>query len=423
MTRHQLRDLNFLGWILCAAMLVIVLNEVGSRIELRDFVYFYSFGEILNRYTSEHLYQIALQQETFSRVLPLKDGFYGPNAYPPYVAVFFRPFALLPFWTAYRVWISMCMVMYLAGLLPLVRRFWPADNMRQSILCCLGLLYWPFIARTFLNGQLSTIGFLGIASAICLEDADHRYFSGVALAVCGYKPTLLLLILPMLLVTRRKQMLVGFIGGVALLLTATTLLEGVGIWPGYLRMTAEYARRQALLLCDYVDLLAFSTSISHGASILIWTLRAFGLVAAAFLVRIWRLSTRHSAGIRATLVWGTTITWTLILNVYVPLYDTILVIISLILTARALRTFSPRATLAIFGGIVGSSYVTREIAAATGVQVLTILLVVLGAMQMRLCFRNLDSRTRVMELVDNSRPVRRLAETHGALASAQGRPR
>src|ERR1700692_3154528 len=148
--------------------------------------------------------------------------------------------------------------LYLTGLLLLAGRFFRGDRKRQSIICCFAMLYWPFINRTMLNGQLAAIGFLSIALAVCLEEADRRYLSGIALSVCVYKPTLLLLIVPMLFITRRRRTLIGFAAGTAILTTVTTLLDGVGVWPAYLRMSADFARVRAFVLCDYVALLAFS---------------------------------------------------------------------------------------------------------------------------------------------------------------------
>ena len=262
----------------------------------------------------------------------------------------------------------------------------------------LGLLYWPFIARTFLNGQLSAIGFLAMACAICLEDAGYPYLSGGVLAICLYKPTLLLLILPMLFITRRGRSLIGLTAGAGFLALATTALEGIKVWRAYLHMSAAFARAGGVILSEYVDLRAFSMSIGRNASGVVWVLTAFGCAAGAFLVRIWY---RDAAGSRlpGALVWGTTITWTLILNVYVPLYDTILIILSILLTAAGLKALSPRMTIWAIGGVIVSSYITRAVAAATGIRLLTIFLIALGTLQMRLCFKHEHSRSVLLDPV------------------------
>jgi hypothetical protein len=390
-TRSQLKDLNFLGWLFCAALLVITCHQSEERTQPRDFVYFYSVGQILNRYTPDHLYQEKLQRKTFNDILPLKNGIYGPSPYPPYVALFFRPFALLPFWTAYHLWISISMVLYLAGILLLVKRFFPGDKLLQSFLCCFALLFWTFIARTFLNGQLSVIGFLAIACAICLENADHRYLSGAALAFCAYKPTLLLLLVPMLVVTRRLKILSGFIAAVSLLAGLTTIIEGSGIWLNYIYFSAKFAHLDNFVLCDYVDLAAALHTAWRHSPLLAWLLCGLAVTSMVLLLRIW-LAGSQGQRVPATLVWGTTVTWTLVLNVYVPLYDTILVIASLIITATALKKFKSHTFVLICFALLVSSYVTRSIAERTGIQIFTLVLIALGALQMMLCFRIASNR-------------------------------
>jgi hypothetical protein len=387
MTRARLKELNFLGWLFATAVLLVAVHESEDHVKPRDFVYVYSVGTILNQYTPDHLYQDSYQQQTFNRIVPIKDGRYGPSPYPPFVAVFFRLFALMPFWTAYRLWMLTSMVSYLAGIALLVRKAFPDDKLRQSLFCCFSLLYWPFVARTLLNGQLSAIGFLAIAGAICLEDSDHPYLSGGVLAICSYKPTLLFLIFPMLLITRRYKSVLGFTVGAGLLTILTTAVAGTGIWPAYFRMSAEYARMRDIVLPEYVDLRAFSTAISGGKPAVVWALLSLGCVAGAALARIWFFDRSQASSLPSSLLWSTTITWTMILNVYVPLYDTILVVMAIILSAGALRALAPRASSAIMFGILITSYFTRAIAETTGIQVLTIFLVALGVLQIWLCFR------------------------------------
>jgi Glycosyltransferase family 87 len=395
MTRVQLKELNFLGWIFFAALFLITVHQSADRNQPRDFVYFYSDGQILNQYSPNQLYDFSIQKKTFDRVFPIKEGEYGPSPYPPYVAMSFRPLALLPFWTAYRLWISVSMVLYLTGVLILVGRSFPGDRMRQSILCCFSLLFWPFIACTLLNGQLSTIAFLALACAICLDDASHPYLAGMALGVCAYKPTLLILLIPMLFVTRRVKVLCGFAAVVSALFSITTILEGPGIWLSYIRFSVEFAHIKGLVLSDYVDLTAVSHALGHYSPVLAWLTISLAAVFLSWLLWIWILGAQIAQRLPATLIWGTTITWTLLLNVYVPQYDTILVIVSIIVTAAALKNLNYRAFVATSVAILICSYGTRQIAERSGVQILSLLLIVLGTLQMVLCFRTANSRVTV----------------------------
>jgi Flp pilus assembly protein protease CpaA len=80
-----------------------------------------------------------------------------------------------------------------------------------------------------------------------------------------------------------------------------------------------------------------------------------------------------------------------LLNLYVPVYDSVLVVIAIILTLGALRdlrwgtagewtTFVSVITFAV-------SWVTESVAKAHGIQLLTIMLLILGTMQLLFLYR------------------------------------
>jgi hypothetical protein len=87
-----------------------------------------------------------------------------------------------------------------------------------------------------------------------------------------------------------------------------------------------------------------------------------------------------------SVLWATTVTWTLLLNVYVPVYDSILVVLSVIVTAGALSYLPDKpihrwfALIWVF--ILAGSWLSVGLAAATGVQLLTLLFVALGILQL-----------------------------------------
>jgi hypothetical protein len=88
------------------------------------------------------------------------------------------------------------------------------------------------------------------------------------------------------------------------------------------------------------------------------------------------------------LAWAVTLTWTLLLNIYVPTYDSVLVTIAVILTLGALRdmAWSTASDWIIFLSVLIflSSWVTETIAQRRGIQLLSILIAVLGVGQLYL---------------------------------------
>jgi hypothetical protein len=392
----SLKDINLLSWLFLATITapLFITHSGPEQIRVADFVQLYSVGRILNEYPAEELYNYQLQQKLSNELHPLKEGFYGPSPYPPYVAILVRPFAAMPYVRAYVLWMAFSVVLYLAGLFIITKRFFGADPLRRSLIFCFALAYYPFIVGTVINGQLVAVGFVALALAIHEDDRGRPLLSGLALSLCAYKPTLLVLILPMLLVTKRLKTLAGFGIGVLAMVLFATVIEGVRVWSGYFNVLLVLGRMHpSLRLPIYMDFRAFTSLLSPTHS---WVLLAAVLgcaaMAAVCLVRVWVRSV--GAGKTASaLAWATTITWTLLLNIYVPVYDSILVIISTVVTARAMKNFAGRWFGILCALIFATSWITVEIAERTGIQLLTILVTALGTLQLCACNREIAMST------------------------------
>ena len=132
---------------------------------------------------------------------------------------------------------------------------------------------------------------------------------------------------------------------------------------------------------------------------------------AFFLARMW-LSSIRSGKIGSALVWATTITWTLLLNVYVPVYDSILVVLSTVATAAVMKNFARTLFGTLCALIFGGAWVSVQIAERTGIQILTILLAALGTLQLYICDREIAISARCRDREINSpqseevRPIR-----------------
>src|SRR5206468_11873114 len=86
---------------------------------------------------------------------------------------------------------------------------------------------FPFLGYTWLGAQISVIGFGAAALALSEEDRGRPFWSGFALSLCLYKPTLLVLIVPMLIVSGRFRQCVGFLAGACVLTMLSVLVVGV----------------------------------------------------------------------------------------------------------------------------------------------------------------------------------------------------
>ncbi len=398
-----LKGIHFICWVVfLVAFAPPIVNALASKIqsgrtlqEERDFVFFYSMGRMLNEYPAARLYDFDLQKKVEMDVMPLKNGRqYTPNPYPPFVAVLFRPFAKLPFSTAYPLWLFITLTLYVSGLAVMTRTFFAGDVLRQSLIFCFALSYSPFL-WIMTGGQISIIGFTGFVLAFCLEKRGRFFLSGLGLAVCIYKPTLLLLMLPMLLITRRFRTLFGFTVGTSIVAAIATVFNGVDVWSGYARMlfgfgSAAVNSHGYRVLDYYIDLAAFSSLLPGGRSPLggVVLLAGAGL-AAFFLFGAWRQHIRSGRPADSTLVWAATLTWTFILNLYVPIYDTVSLVVAVIATASVFQNlpderFNRRFRFTWIAISIGA-WVTIDVTRSIGIQLLTVLVAVLGTLQLTGC--------------------------------------
>jgi hypothetical protein len=389
-----LKEINLICWGLFLFGLVLPIAIItGTHRQAApepDFVYFYSLGRILNEHPPEQLYNYELQKRICADIQPLKSGMYGPNPYPPFLAILFRPFARLPFVTAYRLWMLISLLLYLTGLAIISVRCFPGEPLKQSLIFCFALSFYPFVMATMFNGHLSAIGFLALAMVFREDDSGRLFLSGLALSACLYKPTLLLLLLPMLLTTRRYKALLGFAAGALTLVAFTIAIEGIGVWSGYLdlilyfrHVSTEVNTPFILRFWKYVDIKTFSILFPGGRSRPgLAILLGFVGWAAFSLFRLWRRSVGKDRA-STTLLWATTLTWTILLNIYYPMHDCIVVVLSIAATTAVLKDTGFSRPLAVLWLLIcASSWITERVAEATGVQIITLLFSALGILQL-----------------------------------------
>jgi hypothetical protein len=114
-----------------------------------------------------------------------------------------------------------------------------------------------------------------------------------------------------------------------------------------------------------------------------------GGVPFALLARLWWLSERYDDEFQR-LLWATTLSWIPVLNLYVGIYDSILIVQSALITAwvvcRRSQTLTPltNSGLAyVLLAIYVSPWFSQNLAKATGIPLYTLVLIGLGTLQLR----------------------------------------
>ncbi len=335
-----------------------------------DFPAFYNAGRILNEYPRGSLYDRDLQHKLYLEIAPASsENRYF--AYTPFFAILFIPLALLPHSIAFICWVVISLGLFAAG-------FWltwsaadlPVRFRTRSFL--IGLSFLPFFAWCVLAGQVSAFGFFWLAAAVYL-DKKKPTASGFALAMLLYKPPLLILVVPMLVVTRRWRTLVGFTISSALLILISIAVIGLdGVW-SYLEMLRTFSQTKAVGKATRleIDLFSFFSSFVGGRLATYATL-CFALVLAPLLLSAWRRMPETA--------WALAITWTLVLNFYMLIYDTTFIILSVLffISAFDLSRLLRWLLLALFLVPWPEIAIVRRF----GLQVMTIVLAAFGVYQL-----------------------------------------
>lgn len=355
-----------------------------------DFGAFYVAGQIYNNYGPSSIYDAELHRRIYKEDFPdapADEQLFYANA--PFFVVPFILLSRLPYAWAYLIWLVISLALFLAGFSILWRALeLPRENRLTALL--IALSFWPFLVECLAGGQTSAFGFFCLAVGIALESRG-RFWSGLALALCAYKPTLLLLVVPMLLVTGRWLTIAGMTVGTIILGLISLPVVGVQGCVNFVNRllfftNATTSSEGGLRDWKYVDLNAFMRLLMPHQTYVRWAITAvIALVVISLLVaKWWRLREEP----QSRLLWALTITWTPVLTIYMGIYDsTILVLAALLLTAELYaRGYGadslPFTFKCLLLALYLSPWFTQNIALLIGVQIYTLAIAAFGIYQL-----------------------------------------
>ncbi|MGA2218340.1 MAG: glycosyltransferase family 87 protein [Terracidiphilus sp.] len=362
-----------------------------------DFVYFYGIGQIAKDFPASRLYDYSLQLKTFNEIYQLPARAYGPSPYPPFVALFFSLFARVSFRVAFFAWTVCSLLLYCMGITAAARDFFPRDRVKISLILCLAIAFYPFFWGIVVNGQLSAVAVCALGITVYLERRSKLFQSGLALSVLAYKPTLLLLLVPMLFLTRRFKTLAGFAAGAAALTLLGTAFGGIAIWPEFMRFLKLFGQltgmnaQSSLLLYKFVDLNSFLLAMGGGRSTPEMAIFALITISIGTVLGVLLWKSAKGGWPVQSLAWATTITWTLLLNVYVPMYDSVLVALAAVLAFGAVKENGWSAAInwvaSISVSIFAVSWVSYDIARDRHIQLLSLAIAFFGLVELYILHR------------------------------------
>lgn len=365
-----------------------------------DYAGFYAAATILNEHEASRLYDLELQDRILRTKVPgtLCEEHY-PFAHAPLVAFVLRPLARLPFAWSYLIWWVILAVIGGAGL-ALCRSLlsWPPGGIRGALL--LAAAFPPLVLEGWLAGQWAMIGLFWVALSLRLVRDGRCFAGGLTLAMCAVKPTLLMFVLPLLVLSGKPRLIAGVgVGGLALV-AVCLLIVGLDGARGYWDLLTTYSRTMSagaenFKVFKHVDLHSFLVLLCGGPG---W-LPKCGVVAAATCFVPWLLAAWWSRagrdGDREVLALCATLTGNLVFSAYTPIYDVALVVPNVLVTGeviyrRCQGQAAGRAKLAFLllaGLLVFSAWVTQASARVAGFQPLTLVLMSWSCFQVAFAVR------------------------------------
>lgn len=361
-----------------------------------DFAGFLVAAQILEQGQAAQLYDRGLHDRLYHELLPnLEPGDSIPYVHPPFVAGLLRPLACVPYEMAVAIWLMISLSLYVAGIGLLLRSLTDLRREHAWTVLLTAIAFEPFLMECWLGGQLSAAGFFSYSLAWFAWSRHRPMAAGMALGLSFYKPTLLLLTLPLLVIGRCWRVLLGMTMTGVLLAGLSLVFVGWDVSVGYLDVLLSFRKSTSggglgILTWKYVDLNNTLRLLCGGkSSALTVVFLIFSLIPFGTLAKSWWRWPSLSADHRQWL-WAATLAWLPILNLYVGIYDSIFVVQSMLLASDALlrerRFETPLTSSGLAYGalaIAASAWFSQSLARVSGVQVYTLALIGLGIFLLR----------------------------------------
>jgi hypothetical protein len=213
-------------------------RSVFGPLKGTDFVHFYTLGHVDGRTASTVLYDLEALHRLQTELVPESAPEHYLPAYPPHVAILFRPFAGLAYGTAALLWAAILAVAY-AGCIWLAWRPFKTVLHDKRLLVAAAAAFPPFWYLV-LHGQTTIVPLL----AFCLGwlALEHRrpFWAGVAFGTLLLKPQFALVLVPLVLICREWAMLAGAAVSISVHITAIVSLLGKSVLWDYAALIVRF---------------------------------------------------------------------------------------------------------------------------------------------------------------------------------------
>ncbi len=250
-----------------------------------DYPAFYAAGRIAADGDLDEVNDLRRLEAEQEDLLPAEapDGFLT-WAYPPHVALLYRPLAALPYRPSYAVHTLLMVAAFVAAVV-LARPLVPWLNSGATLVpVALGLAFWPMF-RAIGAGQNTALSLLLLVGASRATAAGHDGRAGVLLGLLLFKPQFAVLAVALWAVARRGRTVAAFAGVAAATWALNAAFLGVGWVARWLDDVRAYDATEAVNAPNHVSL-SEATDAAFDLSTVGWVVAV--AVGAATAWRWWR---------------------------------------------------------------------------------------------------------------------------------------
>jgi hypothetical protein len=272
-----------------------------------DYPAFYAAGSIAAQGDWDELYSAERQQEEQAGLIDDEGGFLY-FSYPPFVAGAYSLLGGLDYRLSFLLHTAL-MALALVGAIKLLWPWLERVGWPQPAIVALALAFYPLL-RAVPGGQNTSLSLLLLAAAVRWDHEDQPMLAGIALSLLLFKPQFGVVLLPLLVISKRWRMLGGWAAGAVFLYGLSMALMG-GAWvsdwwqqassfrdlnvsangahfvsiPGFIENIAGSEASVAILL-GYVVAGLFGLAVAHfwWRNPTDWPLERFALAGAAVVV-------------------------------------------------------------------------------------------------------------------------------------------
>ncbi len=328
LTRERVRNYSavfLVGWVVAVlgTSLVLALRPGGAASVSPDFLAHWTGGRMVLDGALGSLYDPVAQHRLQAELGAAPDTL-AWFVSPPFVAVLYAPFALLPYLVAALLW-AVTTATLLWWSLRRLGTFGPALWARERGLVVLVTLASYPLLELVGDGQDSAVGLAIWVGGIGLALRGRDTAAGLVLALGVYKPQLVFLVPLVALAQQRWRLLGSFVlGSAALGLASAALVGTAGLRAWAAALGSPLYEQQVTFgqAWKMASVPALTTSLAeplgHGVATIAGYAAMAGLVA-AFAVWIWR---RRPAPVVA---WTAAMGMTVAASPHVVVYDAVLI--------------------------------------------------------------------------------------------------